>query len=135
MADKAPRAPRRLIQSGGKWETCAAYSRAVVQGDWVFVSGTTGFNPKDGSISPDFATQVDQIFSIIGAALDEAGSGLGDIVQVRCFLADAGYMDSLCDKLKQYLDAVRPTNTTVLADLIPEGALIEIEVTACRQRD
>lgn len=121
---------RRLIKSGSKWEELAAYSRAVVVGDWVFVSGTVGFNPKDSSISPDFDVQMDQIFENISWALEQANSGLEDIVRVRCFLVDAKHVEAMSRKLHQYLGDVQPANTTVVVKLAAEGALIEVEVTA-----
>ncbi len=126
-------AERRLIKSGSKWEELAAYSRAVVEGDWIFVSGTVGFNPKDSSISPDFDDQMDQIFSNISWALGEADAELADIVRVRCFLVDAAYVEAMSRKLHQYLGDVQPANTTVITALAAEGALIEVEVTAHRR--
>ncbi len=123
---------RRLIKSGSKWEELAAYSRAVVAGDWVFVSGTVGFDPKNSSISPDFDEQMDQIFTNISWALAEADSGLEDIVSVRCFLVDEKYVEAMSRKLHHYLGTVQPTNTTVIVALAAKGALIELEVTALK---
>lgn len=124
---------RRLIKSGSKWEELAAYSRALVAGNWVFVSGTVGFNPKDSSISPDFDVQMDQIFTNISWALTQADARLEDIVRVRCFLVDAIYVEAMSRKLHQYLGDVQPTNTTVIVALAAEGALIEVEVTALKR--
>ena len=124
---------RRLIKSGSKWEDLAAYSRAVVEGDWIFVSGTVGFNPKDSSISPDFDKQMDQIFHNISWALEQADAELADIVRVRCYLVDAAYVEAMSRKLHQYLGNVQPTNTTVITGLAAAGALIEVEVTAYRR--
>ena len=125
---------RTLISSGSKWEELAAYSRAVVDGDWVFVSGTVGFNPQDSSISEDFDQQMDQIFTNINHALTQANADLKDIVRVRCFIVDTKYVVPMSKKLHQYLGDVRPTNTTVVTQLAAEGALIEIEVTALRRK-
>lgn len=125
---------RTLISSGSKWEELAAYSRAVVDGDWIFVSGTVGFNPEDSSISEDFNQQMDQIFTNITHALVEADAELQDIVRVRCFIVDTKYVMQMSKKLHQYLGDVRPTNTTVVTQLAAEGALIEIEVTALRRK-
>jgi len=124
---------RRRISSGAKWEELAAYSRAVVDGDWVFVSGTVGFDPKDSSLPADFDLQMDNIFRNIKDALSEADAELADIVRVRCFLVDQQYVQAMSRKLRQYLAAVRPTNTTVITELAAEGALVEIEVTALRR--
>jgi len=125
---------RQLISSGSKWEELAAYSRAVVDGDWIFVSGTVGFDPEDSSISPDFEKQMDQIFANIGSALDKANAGFEDIVRVRCFIVDPRYVVPMSKKLHQYLGKVRPANTTVVTQLAAEDALIEIEVTALRRK-
>lgn len=134
IAAESDRAPRSLISSGSKWEELAAYSRAVVDGDWIFVSGTVGFNPADSSLPADFDQQMDNIFSNISAALAQADSELADIVRVRCFLVDAKYVQPMSRKLKQYLGGIRPANTTVITALAAEGALIEIEVTAMRRQ-
>ena len=125
---------RTLISSGSKWEELAAYSRAVVDGDWIFVSGTVGFNPKDSSIASDFNEQMDQIFVNISSALTKADAELKDIVRVRCFIVDTKYVVPMSNKLHQYLGEVRPANTTVVTQLAAEGALIEVEVTALRRK-
>ena len=124
---------RTFISSGSKWEDLAAYSRAVVDGDWIFLSGTVGFNPKDSSISEDFNEQMDQIFTNISNALAQANAEFKDIVRVRCFIVDTKYVVPMSEKLHQYLGDVRPTNTTVVTQLAAEGALIEIEVTALKR--
>jgi enamine deaminase RidA (YjgF/YER057c/UK114 family) len=129
----APRAERTLISSGSKWEALAGYSRAVVQGDWIFVSGTVGASP-DGSIPADFDAQMDNIFAIVGDTLEQAGATLEDIVRIRCYLVDDVYLDRMAPKLREYLGDVRPANTTVIVKLAVAGALIEIEVTASRPR-
>lgn len=125
---------RRLLSSGSKWEDLAAYSRAVVDGDWVFVSGTVGFNPEDSSLPEDFDQQMDNIFSNISRVLAEADADLADIVRVRGYLVDTKYVEAMSRKLHQYLSEVRPTNTTIISQLAPEGALIEIEVTALKRK-
>lgn len=126
---------RWRIDSGSKWEDYAAYSRAVIDGRWIFVSGTVGFNPEDSSIPEDFDAQMDQIFKNLERTLKQADSDLGDIVQLRSYLVDTKYVDAMAAKLREYLGDVRPTNTTIITDLAAEGALIEIEITALRQRD
>ena len=125
---------RTLISSGSKWEELAAYSRAVVDGDWIFVSGTVGFNPEDSSIPQDFDQQMDNIFSNISSALAKADAELADIVRVRCFIVDTEYVVPMSRKLHQYLGDIRPANTTVVTQLAAEGALIELEVTALRRK-
>jgi len=125
---------RTLISSGSKWEDLAAYSRAVVDGDWIFVSGTVGFN-SDSSLPEDFDDQMDNIFMNISSALGKADASLLDIVRVRCFLVDAKYVEPMAKKLYEYLGKVRPANTTVITGLAAKGALIEVEVTALRRRN
>ena len=129
----SPPAERTLISSGSKWEALAGYSRAVVQGDWIFVSGTVGASP-DGSIPADFDAQMDNIFAILDHTLERAGASLEDIVRIRCYLVDDTYLDHMAPKLREYLGDVRPANTTVIVKLAVAGALIEIEVTALRRR-
>lgn len=111
----------------------AAYSRAVVDGPWIFVSGTVGFDPVTNAIPEDFDAQMDRIFAILTDTLAEADSDLGDIVRVRCYLVDARHVEAMSAKLRQYLGDVRPTNTTVITGLAAAGALIEIEVTALKR--
>ena len=132
VADEA-RSGRQLISSGSKYEEMAAYSRAVVDGDWIFVSGTVGFDPKTGDIPDDFDAQMDQIFANISAALAKADASLGDIVRVRCFLVDAHDVEAMSRGLRKYLSDVRPTNTTIVVGLAADDAKIEIEVTALRR--
>ncbi len=125
---------RTLISSGSKWEELAAYSRAVVDGDWIFLSGTVGFNPEDDTIPQDFDQQMDNIFSNISNALAKADAELADIVRVRCFIVDTEYVVPMSTKLRQYLEDIRPANTTVVTQLAAEGALVELEVTALRRK-
>ncbi len=125
---------RTLISSGSKWEELAAYSRAVVDGDWIFLSGTVGFNPEDNTIPQDFDQQMDNIFSNVSIALANADAELADIVRVRCFIVDTEYVVPMSAKLRQYLENIRPANTTVVTQLAAEGALIELEVTALRRK-
>ena len=125
---------RTLISSGSKWEELAAYSRAVVDGDWIFLSGTVGFNPEDNTIPQDFDQQMDNIFSNVSIALANADAEFADIVRVRCFIVDTEYVVPMSAKLRQYLQDIRPANTTVVTQLAAEGALIELEVTALRRK-
>jgi enamine deaminase RidA (YjgF/YER057c/UK114 family) len=121
---------RRLISSGSSFEALAGYSRAVVDGDWVFVSGTTGFDYIAGTISDDVVEQTRQCFRNIGKALDEAGSGFGDLVRIRVYLADATDFEKVVPVIGEHCRAARPANTTVVAPLIDIRMKIEIEVTA-----
>ena len=128
-----PPTERVLISSGSKWEDLAGYSRAVVQGEWIFVSGTVGISPS-GSLPAGFDAQMDNIFVIVGNSLAQAGASLDDIVRVRCYLVDKKYVEFIAPKLREHLGDVRPANTTVITGLAVEGALIEIEVTALRRK-
>ena len=121
---------RRLISTGSSFEELAGYSRAVVDGAWVWVSGCTGFDYATGAIADDVVEQTHQTFRNVEAALAEAGAGLGDVVRVRVFLAARDDFELVAPILAHYLRDVRPANTTVIAALIDERMKVEIEVTA-----
>ena len=125
---------RRLISSGSTFEAQIGYSRAVVAGDFVFVSGTTGFDYAKMSISDDLLEQTEQCFKNIDAALREAGSSLADVVRVTYILPDGGLFEQCWPVLRKYLGEVRPAATMVSAGLADARMKIEIEVTALRQR-
>ena len=121
---------RRLISSGSAFEKTAGYSRAVVDGDWVFVSGTTGFNYDTMSISEDVVEQTHQTFRNIAAALEKAGVGLKDVVRARYILVDATDWTKLAPVFGEYFGEIRPANTTIVCGLVDARMKIEIEVTA-----
>lgn len=123
---------RRLISSGSPFEADIGYSRAVVDGDWVFVSGTTGFDYGTMSISPDVREQAEQTMRNIGQALAEAGSSFADVVRVRYILPDATDFEPCWPVLRQYFGEVRPAATMIAARLSDPCMKIEIEVTARR---
>lgn len=123
---------RSLISSGSDFEKVAGYSRAVVDGKWVFVSGTTGFDYAAGTIADDVAEQTRQTFRNIAAALDKAGASLKDIVRIRVYLADAADFATVAPILGEHLGDVRPANTTVACQMIDPRMKVEIEVTARR---
>ena len=125
---------RRRISSGSSFEELAGYSRAVVDGPWVFVSGTTGFDYAAGTISDDVAEQTAQCFRNIERALKEAGSELADMVRVRVYLADRADFDAVAPIVGRHCRAARPANTTVMAGLVDERMKVEIEVTALKGR-
>lgn len=124
---------RRLISSGSTFEKVAGYSRAVVDGDWVFVSGTTGFDYAAMTIADDVVAQTHQCFRNIQAALAEAGASLADVVRARYYLTDAAYFAAVAPIFGQYFGAVRPTSTAIVCGLVDARMKIEIEVTARRQ--
>ena len=122
--------PRKLISSGSTFEQDIGYSRAVIDGDWVFVSGTTGYDYADMSIADDVVAQCDQCMQNIAAALKEASCSLNDVVRVHYILPDAAEFESCWPVLKRYFADVRPAATMFVAELIDPVMRIEIEVTA-----
>lgn len=123
---------RRLISSGSVYEEKAGYSRAVVDGPWVFVSGTTGFDYASGTIADDPGEQAEQTIRNIEAALAEAGAALADVVRVRVYLDDRDCFEAVASVLGRRLRDVRPANTTVIAPLVDPRMKVEIEMTAYR---
>ena len=123
---------RRLIASGSPWEELAGYSRAVVDGDWVFVSGTVGVDRATGALPDSAEAQADRALDIIEAALGEAGAALADVVRVRAYVPERGDVPAVSAVLKRRLGHARPANTTVCCPLAVDGAKVELEVTARR---
>jgi enamine deaminase RidA (YjgF/YER057c/UK114 family) len=121
---------RELISSGSTFEEDIAYSRAVVDGEWVFVSGTTGFDYSNMSIAEDIVEQTEQCFRNIDAALRRAGAGLDDIVRVRYVLPHASDFPLCWPVLRKYFGEIRPAATMISAGLADSRMRIEIEVTA-----
>ena len=126
---------RRRIFSGTIYEDLAGYARAVVDGDWVHVSGTTGIDPADGSIPEGVVAQTHQIFRNIEWALGEAGSSLADVVRIRVYLDNRDDFSAVAPIIGDYMRDVRPANTTVVAPLCDARMKIEIEVTAHKATD
>ena len=123
---------RRLISSGSTFERDIGYSRAVVQGDWVFVSGTTGFDYATMTISEDVAEQTEQCLVNIQQALEQAGASLADVVRVTYVLPRAEDFPSCWPILRRYFGEVRPAAMMISAGLADPRMKIEIEVTALR---
>ncbi|HEY0523234.1 MAG TPA: RidA family protein [Stellaceae bacterium] len=123
---------RRLISSGSPFEVKIGYSRAVVDGDWVFVSGTTGFDYATMTIAESAPEQAEQCFKNIAAALAEAGCTLHGIVRVRYMLPDAADFEPCWPVLNRYLGDIRPAATMIVCGLADPRMKIEIEVTARR---
>lgn len=124
---------RELISSGSPFEAQIGYSRAVVQGDWVFVSGTTGFDYATMEISEDVTAQAEQCFANIEAALQKAGSSMADVVRVHYILPDAALWEACWPVTSKWLGQVRPAATMFVAALQDPRMKIEIEVTALKQ--
>ncbi len=120
----------RRIFSGSPFEELAGYARAVVDGDHVLVSGTTGFDYTTMTIPEDAAAQTEQCFRNIEAALAEAGAGLEDLVRIRVYLAAREDFDAVAPVVGRHCRAARPANTTLVAPLVDPRMKVEIEVTA-----
>jgi enamine deaminase RidA (YjgF/YER057c/UK114 family) len=125
---------RRLISSGSKFEADIAYSRAVVEGDWIFVSGTTGFDYAAMTISGDVAEQTHQTFENIKAAMEQAGFSLADVVRVHYLLPNADDFVACHPVMREYLGDIRPAATMFVAGLADPRMKIEIEVTGLRRK-
>ena len=121
---------RKLISSGSSFEKEMGYSRAVVDGDWVFVSGTTGFNYETMTIAADVVSQTEQCLKNIEDVLEQAGSSMSKVVRVTYILPDASEFEQCWPVLKKYLGDVRPAATMFSAGLSDERMKIEIQVTA-----
>jgi enamine deaminase RidA (YjgF/YER057c/UK114 family) len=121
---------RKLISSGSAFESKIGYSRAVLDGDFVFVSGTTGYDYQNMTISDRVAEQADQCFRNIQQALQAAGSSVEDIVRVTYILPDRDDFESCWPVLEKWLGRVRPAATMFEARLMKDEMKIEIQVTA-----
>ena len=121
---------KTLISSGSTFEATAGYSRAVVDGDYVHVAGTTGYDYASMSIDPDPIAQCHQCFRNIAAALDQAGCSLDDVVRVRYYLTDPALFPPLAPVFGQYFSVARPAATAIVCRLIDPAMALEIEVTA-----
>ena len=124
---------RTLVSSGSSFEADIGYSRAVIDGDWIFVSGTTGFDYATMTISDDVVAQAEQCLANIGAALAEADSGFGDVVRVTYYLPDAKDFEPCWPVLRAAFAEVRPAATMLECGLSDPRMRIEIEVTAHRR--
>lgn len=123
---------RRRISSGSAFEAAVGYSRAVIDGDWVFVSGTTGFDYEKMTIAEDVVAQTEQTLRNIGRALAEAGCSFADVVRVHYILPNAADFELCWPVLTQCFGAAPPAATMIAAGLADARMKIEIEVTARR---
>jgi enamine deaminase RidA (YjgF/YER057c/UK114 family) len=124
---------RRLISSGSSFEVVAGYSRAVVEGHYVHVAGTTGFDYATMTIDADPVAQTHQCFRNIDAALAQAGCSLDDVVRVRYYLTDASLFERIAPVCGSYFKVARPAATAIVCGLVDARMRIEIEVTARRR--
>jgi len=121
---------RKLISSGSPFERTAGYSRALVQGDWCFVSGTTGYDYATMTMPETVEEQTRNCLKTIAAALADAGFSLQDVVRNHYYVTDAAFADVVFPILGETFGDIRPAATMVVCDLIRPEMLIEIEVTA-----
>jgi len=122
--------PRRLISTGSPFEAAMGYSRAVVQGDWCFVSGVTGYDYATIKMPEAIASQAHNCFETIARVLQEAGFALEDIARVQYTVSHAAFVDDLAPVLGEYLGEIRPAATMVIAGMIKPEMKFEVEVTA-----
>ena len=124
--------PRRLISTGSQFERDIGYSRVVVDGEWAFVSGTTGFDYATMTIADDVTEQARQTLENISSALAQAGFSLADVVRARYILPSAEDFPACWPVLREYFGDIRPASTMLVAGLADPRMRIEIEVTAKR---
>lgn len=123
---------RRLISTGSPFEATAGYSRAVVQGDWCFVSGTTGYDYATMTMPEDVVDQTRNCLATISKALEDGGFGIRDVVRVHYYVTDAAFADIVFPVVGETFGSIRPAATMIVCDLIRPEMKIEIEVTALR---
>lgn len=123
---------RQLISTGSPFERQAGYSRAVVQGPFCFVSGTTGYDYATMTMPDAVADQARNALGTIGKALAEAGFAFTDVVRITCILSDASYWSEVYPVLGATFGDIRPANTTYVATLVKPEMKVEIEVTALK---
>ncbi len=126
---------REFISQGSEFERTIGYSRAVVDGRWVFVAGTTGFDYTTMTISDDIIDQVEQTLANVDDALMRAGSMAADVVRVRYLLPDANDFEACWPSLRRYFGDARPAATMMVVGLSDPRMKIEIEVTALRPEE
>lgn len=125
---------RIRISSGSEFERLAGYSRVLVDGEWIFVSGTTGYDYSTMTISPDIESQTRQLFSNLQTALSQAGATLEDVVRVHYYLTEHGQFEKMAPVFGEFFRDSRPAATAVICGLVDPAMKIEIEVTARRDQ-
>jgi len=125
---------RQLISTGSPFEEAAGYSRAVVQGDWYFVAGTTGYDYDSMDMPNSIEDQTRNALATIGRTLEQAGFALTDIVRAQYFITDAADAGRVFPVLGEILGDIRPAATMLVSGLIRPEMRIEIEVTAFKGR-
>jgi len=123
-------ADRRLISSASPFEAQIGYSRAVVAGPWVFMSGTTGFDYKSMTIADNVLEQAEQCFRNVAGVLEQAGVSFADVVRITYLVTRREDFEPIWPVLQRYLGEVRPACTVIVAQLLDPRMLIEVEATA-----
>ena len=125
---------RRLISTGSPFEKTAGYSRAVVDGDWCFVAGTTGYDYATMTMPESVEEQTRNAMATIVKALTDAGFTLADVVRTRYYVTDRAYVHRVYPILGEHFGSIRPAATMLVCDLAEPEMKIEIEVTALRRK-
>lgn len=125
---------RRLISSGSPFEKQVGYSRALVDGDWAFVAGTTGYDPETRVMPESAADQARNALALIRRTLEDAGFALADVVRATYYFTDAAFWDEVGPVLGEAFGEIRPAATALIVGLIKPEMKVEIEVTALRRR-
>lgn len=124
---------RRLISTGSPFEKAAGYSRAVAQGEWCFVSGTTGYDYASMAMPETVEDQARNCLATISTALEEAGFDIADVVRAHYYVTDAAYADLVFPIFGETFGSIRPAASMIVCELIRPEMKIEIEVTALRR--
>ncbi|MET4636492.1 RidA family protein [Kaistia defluvii] len=123
---------RRLISTGSPFEKAAGYSRAVVQGPWCFVAGTTGYDYATMTMPSSVAEQTENAMATIADALEQAGFAMTDVVRVHYHVTDAAFADAVFLVVGAHFRNIRPAATMTVSGLIRPEMKVEIEVTALK---
>jgi enamine deaminase RidA (YjgF/YER057c/UK114 family) len=123
---------RKLISSGSPFERVAGYSRAVVQGDWCFVAGTTGYDYSRMAMPDDVSAQAENALATVQKALAEGGFAMSDVVRATYYVTEVEYADAVFAVTGRVFGEIRPAATILVCDLYKSEMKVEIEVTAFR---
>lgn len=126
---------RTLISTGSPFEATAGYSRAVIDGEWVFVSGTTGYDYANMVMPEDPVEQTRNCFKTISETLVKAGASLAEVVRVHYYVTDRAIAEKVFPVFGEYFGDIRPAATLLVCDLLDPAMKIEIEVTALKRKD
>ncbi|HKR16640.1 RidA family protein [Rhizorhapis sp.] len=124
---------RTLISSGSPFEKTVGYSRAVVQGDWCFVAGTTGYDPETREMPEDVKAQARNALAVVEKALAEGGFALADVVRATYYITDMSYWDEVGPVLGAVFGDIRPAASCIVCGLVKPEMKFEVEVTALRR--